>query len=204
MNLRSDTFGDGDMAHDRIALATPAHEDNVALSENRNPHLSWDPVEGAMSYVVTCIDVDCPSAPDDVNQNDREVPSTLPRVDFVHWLLADMHATQIPEAAHSESVTPGGKPAAAAPVGKHGVNDYTSWFADDPVMGGTWHGYDGPAPPWNDSIVHRYVFSVYALDVERTGLEPGFTREQLDAVLNDHTIESDSITVTYTLNPRLR
>jgi Raf kinase inhibitor-like YbhB/YbcL family protein len=204
VNLRSDSFQDGQTAHDRLALATPAVELNVQLSENRNPHLSWDPVDGAKSYAVTCIDIDCPSAPDDVNQDDREVPASLPRVDFVHWLLADVTGTDITEGSQSDSVVAGGKPADAAPLGTHGVNDYTSWFAGDPDMGGTWHGYDGPAPPWNDSIAHRYVFTVYALDVDTAGLQPGFSRADLDAVLEEHAIDSDSMTMTYSLNPRLR
>ena len=33
-------------------------------------------------------------------------------------------------------------------------------------MSGDYFGYDGPCPPWNDSIVHHYVFTVYALDVD--------------------------------------
>jgi Raf kinase inhibitor-like YbhB/YbcL family protein len=161
-------------------------------------------VEGAKSYALTCIDVDCPSAPDDVNKEDREVPTSLPRIDFVHWLLADITTTEIPEGSQSDSVVAGGKPADSAAIGNHGVNDYTSWFAGDPDMAGTWHGYDGPAPPWNDSIEHRYVFTVYALDMESTGLRPGFSRAEFDAVVADHAIESDSMTVVYTLNPRLR
>jgi phosphatidylethanolamine-binding protein (PEBP) family uncharacterized protein len=45
---------------------------------------------------------------------------------------------------------------------------------------------------------------VYALDVESTGLQPGFSRAEFDAVVADHAVESDSMTVVYTLNPRLR
>ena len=30
-------------------------------------------------------------------------------------------------------------------------------------MGGTYRGYDGPAPPWNDQRVHRYHFTLFAL-----------------------------------------
>lgn len=204
MRLRSDSFDDGQVADDRLALATPAPEGNVALSQNRNPHLAWDAVPGAESYALTCIDIDCPSAPDDVNKDNREVPSSLPRVEFVHWLLADLHVTEVPEGSQSDAVVAGGKPADSPTPGNHGVNDYTDWFADDPDMSGTWHGYDGPAPPWNDSIVHRYVFTVYALDIGSTGLEPGFAKSDLDAVLSDHALASASLSMTYSLNPRLR
>ncbi len=206
MNVSSDSFEDGEVGDDRLALAAPAPDGTAVLSGNRNPHLQWDRVEGAASYVVTCIDVDCPSAPDDVNKQDREVPSSLPRVDFVHWLLADIpaDATQIAEAAHADGVVPKGKPADGAPIGVHGTNDYTSWFADDPEMGGVWTGYDGPAPPWNDSIPHRYVFTVYAVDVPTIGVAPGFSRDDLDRALAGHVIDAGSISLTYAVNPRLR
>ena len=45
--------------------------------------------------------------------------------------------------------------------------DYTGWFADDPQMSGQYFGYDGPFPPFNDSLVHHYVFTLYALNVAR-------------------------------------
>ena len=34
-------------------------------------------------------------------------------------------------------------------------------------MGGDYFGYDGPFPPFNDSLVHHYVFTLYALDLAR-------------------------------------
>jgi phosphatidylethanolamine-binding protein (PEBP) family uncharacterized protein len=30
-------------------------------------------------------------------------------------------------------------------------------------MKGDYHGYDGPCPPWNDTLLHHYVFTIYAL-----------------------------------------
>ncbi|VAW07059.1 Phospholipid-binding protein, partial [hydrothermal vent metagenome] len=161
--------------------------------------------DGTQSFVVTCIDHDCPSAPDDVNQPDREVPATLPRVDFTHWLLADIPASvsDIAEGSHSDGVTPRGKDAAVAPIGVHGQNDYTGWFAGDPDLEGEWNGYDGSAPPWNDSIVHHYEFTVFAVDVASLGLEPGFTRDELTAAIDGHILDSASIVGVYASNPRL-
>ena len=34
-------------------------------------------------------------------------------------------------------------------------------------MAGNYFGYDGPFPPFNDSLVHHYVFTLYALAIER-------------------------------------
>lgn len=206
MRLVSDTISDGGRMPRRGALAVPADPGPVALSDNRNPHLAWSDVPPETeSFVITCIDHDCPSAPDDVNQGDREVPADLPRVPFTHWLLAEIPAEvrEIPEGAHSDCVTAGGKSAHASPVGVHGRNDYTAWFEGDPDMAGEWHGYDGPAPPWNDSIPHRYEFRVSALDTPSLGLAPGFTYQDLVAALDGHVLDSASITVTYASNPRL-
>ena len=187
MELTSTSFDDGAKIPPRIAFAVPTDPGPVTFSDNRNPQLSWGDIpRGTGSFVVTCIDHDCPSAPDDVNQPDREVPETLPRVDFTHWLLADIpvSVSEIAEGAHSEGVTARGKAADAAPIGVHGQNDYTAWFSGDPDLEGVWNGYDGSAPPWNDSIVHHYEFTVYAIDVSSLGLEPGFTRDQLGEAID--------------------
>jgi len=206
MKLTSSSFADGEKIPIRLALAVPADPGPVTFSDNRNPQLAWiGAPDGTQSFVVTCIDHDCPSAPDDVNQPDREVPATLPRVDFTHWLLADIPASvsDIAEGSHSDGVTPRGKGADAAPIGVHGQNDYTGWFAGDPDLEGEWNGYDGSAPPWNDSIVHHYEFTVFAVDTASLGLEPGFTRDELTVAIDGHVLDSASIVGVYASNPRL-
>ena len=57
---------------------------------------------------------------------------------------------------------------------RQGINDYTGWFAGDKDMAGNYFGYDGPCPPWNDEILHHYVFTVYALDVPRLDIAGDF------------------------------
>jgi hypothetical protein len=207
MELFSTSFVDGGKVQPRCALAIPADPGPVEFAGNRNPHLSWsNAADATRSYVVTCIDHDCPSAPDDVNQPDREVPSSLSRVDFTHWLLANVgvDVTTIEEESHSDGVTPRGKDADGAPIGVHGLNDYTSWFAGDPDLEGQWNGYDGTAPLWNDSIPHHYEFTVYALGVEGLNLEPGSSRGDLETATGGHVLESVSMTgLYYALNPRL-
>lgn len=94
------------------------------------------------------------------------MPASLPRVDFFHWLLLDIPASTVEIAAGSQSdgVTPRGKAGPNAPSAyRHGINDYTGWFAADEQMKGEYYGYDGPCPPWNDTLVHHYIFTVYAL-----------------------------------------
>ena len=105
-------------------------------------------------------------------------PADLPRVDFFHWILIDLPASvrQLATGEYSREVTPRGKAGPAAPHGtRQGINDYTGWFSGDHDMRGDYYGYDGPCPPWNDERMHRYVFTVYALDIERLPIEGRFT-----------------------------
>ena len=207
MKLRSDSFADGERIPAEFAFGRIDPQSHVALSGNRNPHLAWEgaPV-GTKSFAIVCHDPDVPSSGEDVNQEGREVPASLPRVDFFHWVLVDVPASvsQIAAGSHSDGVTAKGKPGPGAPQGtRHGVNDYTGWFAGDPDMGGDYYGYDGPCPPWNDAIVHHYVFTVYALDVERLPLMGRFNGADAMKVIAHHKLGQASITGAYTLNPKL-
>jgi len=206
MELISTSVTDGEPIAPDFALAKPAVEGHVTFARNRNPHLAWSGApRDTMSYVVTCIDVDAPSSRDDVNKEDREVPPNLVRGEFTHWLLANLPADccAVDEGTHSESVTPRGKAGKSAPLGVHGENDYTMWFKGDADLEGAWNGYDGCAPPWNDSIRHRYIFTVHAVDVEELDLKPGFRRTELTNAMDGHVLASVSITGTYATNPRL-
>ena len=107
----------------------------------------------------------------------------------------------------SEGVTVGGKPGPAAPRGaRQGINEYTDWFASrkDQNMMGNYFGYDGPCPPWNDEIPHRYVFTLYAIDTPRLAVEGHFTKEQTLQAMKGHVLGEASITGLYALNPALR
>lgn len=209
MKLWSDSFEDGGWIDPRNAFATAAEEGHVRLSDNVNPHLAWDDVpDGTRSFALIMRDRDVPSSPEDVNKEDREVPADLPRVTFDHWVVVDLPGDlrEIREGEFCSGVTPKGKPGGIrGPHGcREGRNDYTGWFAGDPDMGGTYHGYDGPAPPWNDSIVHHYVFTVYALDVDSVDLaEESFTADDVLAAIEGHVLAEASITGRYTQNPRL-
>jgi len=207
MKLVSDSFNNQQAIPEKYAFARIAKENHVALAENINPHLSWSDVPaGTQSFVVICHDPDAPSRPDDVNREDREVPKDLPRVDFYHWVLINVPASMqhIAEAAYSEGVTARGKAGPLALDGtQQGLNDYTHWFASDRDMNGDYFGYDGPCPPWNDALVHRYIFTVYALDIPEVPVEGKFTGSEVLKAIEGHVLGSSAITGLYTLNPRL-
>ena len=70
-------------------------------------------------------------------------------------------------------------------------------------MAGQYFGYDGPCPPFNDSIVHHYHFTLYALDIDRVPVDGVFRAEDVLAAIEPHILAQDTIIGTYTLNPRL-
>ncbi|MCL2074905.1 MAG: YbhB/YbcL family Raf kinase inhibitor-like protein [Betaproteobacteria bacterium] len=207
MKLHSQSFTDGGRIPGEFAFAVPDPKNRVALSSNLNPHLAWtDAPPDAKSLALICHDPDAPSVGDDVNQEGRTVADSLPRAEFVHWVLFDLPAevSEIAAGAYSSEVVPRGKSGGAAPRdARQGINDYTGWFANDNDMKGEYYGYDGPCPPWNDERVHRYVFTLYALDVEELPPFSPLTAAALRQAMTGHVLASAEITGLYTLNPAL-
>lgn len=207
MKLASDNFSDNGRIPGALAFAVPDKSQHIKLSSNRNPHLKWSGApKGTASFAIICHDGDVPSRPDDVNKEGRVVPKTLPRVDFYHWLLVDLASgvAEIREGEFAEGIAPRGKKGPEAPRGaRQGINDYTAWFKGDKDMEGNYFGYDGPCPPWNDELLHHYVFTVYALDCARLPVSGTFTGKDVLAAMEGHILDRATLTGTYTLNPAL-
>lgn len=207
MKLTSSSFSDGASIPGEFAFCLPDPAHHVCLGRNGNPQLTWSEAPSeAKSFVVICHDPDVPSRGEDVNQEGRSVPASLPRVDFFHWVLIDLPpaVNSINAGEFSHDITPRGKAGPQAPHGaRQGINSYTEWFAGDGDMKGDYYGYDGPCPPWNDEVVHRYVFTVYALDIDRLPIEGRFGGPEVRAAIAGHVLAEAGIFGTYTLNPKL-
>ena len=209
MKLRSDSFEQGKRIPAEFAFGRPGDSgEPCVLSANRNPHLAWSGAPaGTRSFALWCVDPDVPSRGDDVNQAGRTVPVELPRVDFTHWLLANLPASvgELAAGACSDGITPRGKRSPAGPEGSvQGRNDYTGWFAGDAEMGGDYLGYDGPCPPFNDALLHRYFFRLFALDIERLDLPAGFSAGELMRAMHGHVLAEASLFGSYSLNPDVK
>lgn len=208
MKLTSQSFPDGGAIPGRCAFAVPDPKARVRLSDNRNPELSWSGAPaGTKSFALLCIDPDAPTRGEDVNKEGRSVPRSLRRAEFMHWAMVDIPAgvSRIEEGACSQGVTPRGKPQPPGPAGsRQGMNDYTGWFAGDQDMGGTYRGYDGPCPPWNDELPHHYRFELHALDLARCPVSGDFTVADVRKAIAGHTLASAALTGVYTLNPAVQ
>ncbi len=177
------------------------------MGDNVSPALRWTGVPtGTKSIAITCVDADAPTDATDVNQEGRTVPAELARASFAHWLLVDLAAdlTEIAEGAEGSGIVAKGKPVDQGALGGvSGANDFTSWFEGDAEMGGVYGGHDGPCPPWNDSIVHHYAYTVHALDVDSLGLDAGFRLAEFEAAVDGHVLDAASVTGVYSLNPEV-
>jgi Raf kinase inhibitor-like YbhB/YbcL family protein len=210
MKFWSESWVNGDPIPAQFAAGRPDGQGRASLGENVNPQLAWSELPlGTQSLVIICHDFDAPTKAEDVNQPGREVPADLARVDFFHWVLVDLPARfgqsgHIGEGQYSRGFVPRGKPGpnTAAPA-RQGLNDYTSWFAADAELAGSYFGYDGPYPPWNDSLVHHYVFTLYAVSVPKLPVEGAFTGLQVRKALEGRVLAEATLSGTYTLNPRL-
>jgi hypothetical protein len=208
MKLHSESFADGATIPGEYCFAVIDPHSHLKLSANRNPRLHWSEApQAARSFALIGHDPDVPSRGDDVNKDGREVPASLARMDFFHWLLWDIPAAihEIAAGSHSNGVIARGKPGPQAPGGMHhGLNDYTNWFASEGEMRGNYFGYDGPCPPWNDARLHHYVFTLYALDVPKLSVEGSLTGADLRKAITGHTLAEARVTGTYSLNPNLQ
>jgi hypothetical protein len=207
MRFWSEGWINGDPMPPRYAAGRLMPDGAVGFGDNLSPALAWaDLPKGTRSLALICHDFDVPSAMGDVNRLGREVPADLPRVDFFHWVLVDIPPACVgfAEGQWSRGFTVGGKPGQAAAGGmRQGLNDFTTWFAGDTRLAGRYFGYDGPCPPFNDSLVHHCVFTLYALDVDRLPVAGDFGGAEVREALSGRVLVAATLSGTYTLNRRL-
>ena len=179
----------------------------ATFGKNISPAMTWkDAPKGTKSFAIVMHDPDVPTKADNVNKKGKTVSKDLKRMDFYHWVLVDIPAatTQLAQAAEGQGVTTGGKAAKDAKLGRRGVNMYTNWFASHKKMKGTYTGYDGPCPPWNDELMHHYHFTVYALDVDKLDVKDGFGGADVVKAMQGHILAQATQIGLYKLNAKMK
>lgn len=86
------------------------------------------------------------------------------------------------------------------------IEPKTQYISEDNLPSGSIQGknsmgkpkWSGPCPPEGDGP-HRYQFRIYALDTMLT-LEVGATRNDLEAAMEGHVIETATLVGTYTVD----
>jgi Raf kinase inhibitor-like YbhB/YbcL family protein len=207
--VESTSIADGRPIAEIHAVATPTADGKAEIAgRDVSPHLRWSgEPEGTRSFAISVVDPDVPADRTRMGVEGLSLGDDEPRVDFAHWLVADIPPSvhELAEGAGGDRFVAHGKPPEPPALGAvTGQNGFRGLFEGDPDLEGTYGGWDGPFPPWNDKQVHRYFTTVYALDVDTLGLGPGFTLDEFHAAIHGHVLDEGQMVPTYTLNPALR
>jgi Raf kinase inhibitor-like YbhB/YbcL family protein len=206
VRLTSKTFEDNTLMPDECAFGLLTADKQYRWGLNRNPEFSWSGLPaGTRSLAMINDDLDVPTKLDTFNREGMTVAKDLLRRTLCHWVLVDISPDDtIAYREYSEGVTVGGKPPGGRRGSREGINEYGDWFRNDAKMKGDYFGYDGPCPPWNDEKPHRYVFTLYALDVPKLEVDGKFGKYETLAAMKGHVLAEASITGLFTLNAEIK
>jgi Raf kinase inhibitor-like YbhB/YbcL family protein len=167
---------------------------------NISPAVSWSAgPAGTRSYALIMTDLDVPHDLSLINKPGVMIPASTPRVPFIHWVLIDIppSITRLREGEESSGFVLKGNPIGPTGHGLRGANVYTHFYPPDSGLAGPRGGYDGPCPPNNDPLAHRYVTEVYALDIATLGLSGLFFGEDALKAMQGHILATGQATATY-------
>jgi phosphatidylethanolamine-binding protein (PEBP) family uncharacterized protein len=158
-----------------------------------SPALHWSAgPAGTRSYVLIMSDLDVPADLSLMNKPNVTLTRDVPRMALIHWLLIDIPptVTHFEKGQEGSGFVAKGKPTGLTDHGRRGVNAYSHFYPPDSPLAGPRGGYDGPCPPRNDVVAHRYVTEIFAVDVPSLGLSGDFdtaaARERMEGHVLDH------------------
>lgn len=171
-----------------------------ADSYNISPAVSWSPgPPRTKSYALLMSDLDVPKDLSLMNKPGVTLTQDTPRMPLSHWVLVDIPptVTHLDRGVESDGFVPKGKPLGPTAQGLRGANAYSHFYPDDSPLAGPHGGYDGPCPPKNDLVRHRYVLSVYALDIESLGLGGLFFSDAALERMQGHILAQGQVEALY-------
>ena len=150
--------------HDRFGKRGSDFSPN-GMPSRSIPFSISDAPAGTQSYAVVLDDKDAVTAAGFV---------------WIHWLIADLTATSVPE---NDSITAQGY--------TQGANSWASVLGELSIAEAS--AYGGMVPP---NCPHRYDLTVYALDTQ-LNLPQGFRYNDLHYAMQGHILANASVTGTY-------
>jgi Raf kinase inhibitor-like YbhB/YbcL family protein len=180
------------------AYCPPTQMDPAAY--DISPGVSWSRGPAATrSYALIMTDLDVPKDLSLIDKPGVTLGADTPRVPFIHWVLVDIPPTitRLRPGEESAGFVRQGKPVGPTDHGLRGANVYTHYYAPDSGLSGPRGGYDGPCPPHNDTMAHRYVTDVYALDVATLALSGVFYGEEAERAMQGHVLASGRADASY-------
>lgn len=203
MKIWSDSWGNGERIPERFAAVRPVPGGSRA-SDNLNPHLAWDELPGATrSLVLICHDFDGPASAAELERLQAEPGLDIARADFIHWVLVDLPPAPASIAEGEFSRRPHSPGKIALRGARQGRNDFSAPLLHalaQHLPSGCGQGYDGPLPAAFDSWVHHYVFTLYAVDLERLSLPEAFGGHEVRQAIAGHVLDAATWSGTYSLH----
>ncbi len=158
-----------------VLVGTPVYAASLSLSSTAFSPGGVIP----QAYACTGADRSPPLRWDGVPEGTRSfallvIDPDAPGGEFVHWVLYDLpgNLSGLPEGIPTAPRVEGG--------GRQGVNDFHRV------------GYGGPCPP--PGRPHRYVFTLYALDLPRLPVPDRATRAQVERAMAGHVLATATLT----------
>lgn len=153
-----------------------------------SPPLQWQGApKGTGSYVLLMADHSIPEQ-SAMKGFYKSLPKTLPRETGYHWVLVNIPTkySALPAGIGTSNI-------GQMQYGIEGINYFSR--LGHAIIG----GYGGPCPPPNDSVVHHYVFTLYALDEANLDVPAsgGFTGEDVLAAIKGHVLAKAVLTGKY-------
>ncbi len=219
--INSAAFNNNGVMPSQFALCKKSSINGLALSNDISPPISWaEAPQNTKSYVLIVEDQDIPIS-QDINLPGTLIPSGVERVTGYHWLLANIpsNVSELPEGIGSTEFVVNGKKTGLTVYGLTGMNDYTKVFKSQigasliQMLGvsgyeeeehKTYGGYDGPCPPYNDTLPHHYLFTLYAMNVSHLKLSENglFNAQELLGAMSGHVLAKTSMTINYSDAPK--
>jgi Raf kinase inhibitor-like YbhB/YbcL family protein len=171
---------------------------------NISPSVSWAHAPRATrSFALIMTDLDVPQDLSLINKPGVVLTAATPRVPFIHWVLIDIPPTitHLRRGEESAGFVPKGNPIGSTDHGLRGANVFSHYYPEDSPLAGVRGGYDGPCPPHNDVVAHRYVTRVYALDVPSLGLSGVFFGEDALHAMQGHVLAAGEAAAVYSAMP---
>ena len=160
MKLWSDSWSNGERIPARYACGRLDGADGAAFSDNVNPHLGLERAAGGDAIAGPDLPRLRRAEPRRRRQPGRARDPGRPAARRLLPLAARRHAGQrardrggrVQPRLHAARQAGSGGHGAGLDGARQGINDFTGWFAGNPELAGDYFGYDGPFPPWNDSL----------------------------------------------------
>src|SRR5919106_669056 len=92
MNVESASIADGQPIPETFAVATATPDGKSEIAgRDLSPHLRWSgEPEGTRSFAISVVDPDVPADRTRMGVEGLSLGDAEPRVDFAHWLVADI------------------------------------------------------------------------------------------------------------------